>query len=140
MYVQFWLSLCGVAGSWCTQGLFEPSEHLWQARGLTLNMILPYLPSCWGFFFARGHGVSFFGGIQHSPVNGCSAANYRFGVLAGEDERMSFYSAILCHKFTTNSKYVNKNFLKVHNDIISRIPGNSDSSFPDLRNINLETL
>ena len=22
---QFWLSLCGVSGSWCTQGLFEPS-------------------------------------------------------------------------------------------------------------------
>ena len=26
---QFCLSLCGVSGSWCTQGLFEPSEHLW---------------------------------------------------------------------------------------------------------------
>ena len=25
---QFWLSLCGVSGSWCAQGLFEPSEHL----------------------------------------------------------------------------------------------------------------
>ena len=24
---QFCLSLCGVSGSWCTQGLFEPSEH-----------------------------------------------------------------------------------------------------------------
>ena len=27
---QFCLSLCGVSGSWCTQGLFEPSEYLWQ--------------------------------------------------------------------------------------------------------------
>ena len=26
---QFCLSLCGLSGSWCTQGLFEPSEHLW---------------------------------------------------------------------------------------------------------------
>ena len=26
----FCLSLCGVSGSWCAQGLFEPSEHLWQ--------------------------------------------------------------------------------------------------------------
>ena len=26
---ESWLSLCGVSGSWCTQGLFEPSEHLW---------------------------------------------------------------------------------------------------------------
>ena len=25
---QFWLSLCGVSGSWCAQGMFEPSEHL----------------------------------------------------------------------------------------------------------------
>ena len=27
---QFCLSFCGVSGSWCAQGLFEPSEHLWQ--------------------------------------------------------------------------------------------------------------
>ena len=26
---QFCLSLCGFSGSWCTQGLFEPSECLW---------------------------------------------------------------------------------------------------------------
>ena len=26
---QFWLSLCGVSGSWCVQGLFEPSKCLW---------------------------------------------------------------------------------------------------------------
>ena len=25
---QFCLSLCGVSGSWCTQGMFEPSQHL----------------------------------------------------------------------------------------------------------------
>ena len=25
---QFWLSLYGVSGSWCTQGFFETSEHL----------------------------------------------------------------------------------------------------------------
>ena len=24
---QFWLSLCGVSGSWCTQALLEPSER-----------------------------------------------------------------------------------------------------------------
>ena len=34
---QFWLSLCGVSGSRYTQGLFEPSEHLWQVRGLMLK-------------------------------------------------------------------------------------------------------
>ena len=53
-----YLSLCGVSGSWCTQGLFEPSEHLWQEWGLILNAYLPLLPSCWGFSFALGRGVS----------------------------------------------------------------------------------
>ena len=62
--------------------------------GFDSNMSLPLLPSCWGFFFALGCGVSFFGGIKHSPVDGCSAASNNFGVLAGEDERTSFYSTI----------------------------------------------
>jgi len=48
------------------------------------------LLSCWGFSFPLGHGVSFFGGIQHSPVDGCSAACCIFGVLT-EDEHRSFY-------------------------------------------------
>ena len=26
---QYCISLCGVSGSWCAPGLFEPSEHLW---------------------------------------------------------------------------------------------------------------
>ena len=43
---QFCLSLCGVSGSWCAQGLFEPSEHLWREWGLILNMNSPLLPSC----------------------------------------------------------------------------------------------
>ena len=73
--------------------LFEPSKHLWQVWSLILNAILPLLPSCWGFSFALGHGVSFFGVIQHPPVSGCSAASCSFGVLTGEDEHMSFYSA-----------------------------------------------
>ena len=92
---QFCLSLCGVSGSWCTQGIFESSEHLWQVWGLILNAISPLLPSCWVFSFALGCRVSFFGGIQHSPVDSCSAAICNFGVLTGEDEHISFYSAIL---------------------------------------------
>ena len=76
---QFCLSLCGVSGSWCTEGFFEPSEHLWREWGFILNANLPFLPSCWGFSdhhssamqpllqhlmscwgfsFALGHGVS----------------------------------------------------------------------------------
>ena len=94
-HTQDGLSLCGVSGSWYTQSLFQPSEHLWQVRGLILNAILPLLPSCWGFSFALGCGVSFFGGIQYSPVDSCSAASCNFGVLAEEDECTSFYSTIL---------------------------------------------
>ena len=91
--VSCWVT---VPGSWCTQGLFEPSERLWREWGLILNMNLPLLPSCWGFSFAFGCGLSlFFGGIQHSPVDGCSAASCNFGVLTGEDESASFYSVIL---------------------------------------------
>ena len=74
--------------------LFELTEHLWKVLSLILNMISPLLQSCLGFSFALGCGVSFFGEIQHSPVNGCSAASCNFGFLAGENERMSLYSAI----------------------------------------------
>ena len=55
---QFCLSLSGVLGSWCTQGLFEPSEGFWWEWGLILNANSPLLPSFWGFSFALGHGVS----------------------------------------------------------------------------------
>ena len=41
---QFCLSLCGVSGSWCIQGLFEPSECLWLVWHLIPNVILPLLP------------------------------------------------------------------------------------------------
>ena len=49
---QFCLSLCGIPGSWCIKGLFEPSESHWQEWGLILNMNSPLLPSCWGFSFS----------------------------------------------------------------------------------------
>ena len=43
---QFSPSLCGISGSWCAEGLFEPSEHLWRVWGLILNVISPLLLSC----------------------------------------------------------------------------------------------
>ena len=46
-HTQFCLSLCGVPAFWCTQGLFGPSERLWQEWGLILNVNLPLLLSCW---------------------------------------------------------------------------------------------
>ena len=80
--------------------LFEPSEYVWPVWGLILNTTPPFLPSYWAFSFAVGCGVSFFGGIQQSPVNVCSAVSCNFGVLIEEDERPSFYSAILiCSHF-----------------------------------------
>ena len=86
-------SLWGVWVLVCTR-LFEPSKCLWQVWGLILNAIPPLLPSCRGLSFALGHGVSFFGGIQHSPVDGCSSVSCNFAVLTGEDVCLSFYSAI----------------------------------------------
>ena len=44
---QFCLSLCGFSRSWCTQSLFQPSEHLWRVWGLILNAISPLLLSFW---------------------------------------------------------------------------------------------
>ena len=93
---QVWLSLRGV--SWWAQVLFEPSECLWLVWGLILNVISPLLSSCWGFF-AFGHGLYSFGGIQHSPVNGCSAVSCNFGVVTGEDELTSFHSTILNNSY-----------------------------------------
>ena len=75
--------------------LLEPFRRLCWVWGLILNVTLPLLPSCCGFSFALGPEVYFFGGIQHSPVNGSSAAGCNFGVLAGEDEFTSIYSTIL---------------------------------------------
>ena len=77
------------------KALFEPSKHLWRVWGLILNMILPVLLSFWVFFFALGFWGIFFAGIQHSPVDCCSAVSCNFVVLTGEDECMSFCTAIL---------------------------------------------
>ena len=85
----------GSLGPGAHKVLFELSKSLWQVWGFILNTISPLLLSCWGFSFALGCGISFFGGIQHSPVDGSSAASCNFGVLTEEDELTSFYYAIL---------------------------------------------
>ena len=48
-----------------------------------------------GLLLSLRCGVSFFGGIQHFSVMFCAVVSCNFGVLAGEDKRASFYSAIL---------------------------------------------
>lgn len=60
--------------------------------------------SCWGLSFALGWGASFFGGIQHSRVDICSAVSCGFGVLTGEDRRTSFCSAVLNNFYVTKKK------------------------------------
>ena len=84
----------GSLGPGAHKVLFEPSEHLWQVWGVILNMISLLLTSCWSFS-CLDMGYIFFGGIQHSPVNGCSEASCTLRVFTEEDERTSFYSAIL---------------------------------------------
>ena len=64
--------------------------------GFDFNILLMwFLLSHCGFSFVFGHGVSFFGGLQHLPIDGCSAASCDFCVLTGEYEHTFFYSTIL---------------------------------------------
>ena len=61
---------------------FRPSYHYAEGSPLLLDA-----------------GYLFLDVIQHSSVHDCSAASCNFGVLAGEDEHTSFYSAILLNLF-----------------------------------------
>ena len=47
-------TLMGKSGS---ISCWQPSEHFWRVWHLVLNMILPLLPSSWGYSFAPGHGI-----------------------------------------------------------------------------------
>ena len=73
---QVWLSL--LWGLWVlmhTRFCLSP-QHLWWLWGLILNTILPLLPSYWGFSFALGCGISFFGGVRFSSVQfSCSVVS-----------------------------------------------------------------
>ena len=62
------------------------------------------------FFFFFGRGLSFFGGSQRPPANGCSTAScWTASVLTGEDDRWSLYSSILNRKPLRDTQWnVNK--------------------------------
>ena len=83
--IQFCLSFCGVSGSWCTQGLFEPSECLWWEWGSILNTNSPCLPSCWDFSFVLGHGISSqsCSSAMQPPLQ-CLPSGWGFSDLGGE--------------------------------------------------------
>jgi len=90
---QVWLSFSGVPWSWSHNILFEPSEYLWRVWGLDSKHDFTPPTTLLGLLLYPWICGIFFGGIQHSPVNGCSAASCNFGVLT-EDERTSFSSTI----------------------------------------------
>ena len=59
------------------------------------TILLGLLLYSWMWVFCVCVCVFLFSGSQHPPVDGCSAASCNLGVLTGEAECMSFYSAIL---------------------------------------------
>ena len=78
-------SLVLLYGLWVT----HPAE-------IGFDFIVTALPTISrGFFLVFGCGLSFFGGFQCPPINGCSTASCNFGTLMGGDEYTFFYSAIL---------------------------------------------
>ena len=83
--IQFCLSFCAVSGSWYTQGLFEPSEHLWWEWSLILNANSSCLPSCWDFSFVLGHVISSqsCSSAMQSPLQ-CLSSGWGFYDLGGE--------------------------------------------------------
>ena len=93
---QVWLSLCGVSGSWCAQGFVWA---LWASLvGMAFDSKHDFAPPTilLGLLLCTWTQGSFSGGIQHCPVDGCSAVSCSFGGLTGEDDCTSFYSAVLC--------------------------------------------
>ena len=62
--------------------------------GFDFTVIVPLLPSHFGFSFVFWCGVSF-GGFQCLPVNDCPAASCDSGVITRGSESTAFYSAIL---------------------------------------------
>ena len=68
-----------VGSLWCTQGFVSA---LWMSLvGIRFDFKCKFtlLPSHWGFSPVLGHGIDFFGGIQHSPVTHYSAGSRNLG-------------------------------------------------------------
>ena len=102
--VPFWIPRLGSLmwglepSQWCDNFFGITVFHLWVAHlmgiGFDFILVAPLLLPPY-FSFVLGCVVSFFGGFQHPPVNGCSTASCDCGAFAGENECMSFYSTIL---------------------------------------------
>ena len=87
-----WGSLLLSVGFGAHKILFMPPKSLWQIWSFKCDctppaiLLLRLCPWMWS---------SFSWWFQHSLFDGCSAASCDFGVLTGEDEHTSFYSAKL---------------------------------------------
>ena len=67
----------------------------WVHKELDTTKVTQHSTVLLGLLLCSWMWGTFFGGIQHSPVNGCSAASCKFGLVAEEDECTPFYFAIL---------------------------------------------
>ena len=72
---------------------------------MILNTSFPPPTILLGLLLCPCMGVSIFGGIQHSSLDGCSAASCNFRVLTGDDECTSFYATILTCMLRTLNGY-----------------------------------
>ena len=86
----------GVSGSWCTQGFVWALQVSLVGMGFDSKHDFAPPTILLGLLLCTWTQGSFFGGIQHCPVDGCSAVSCSFGGLTGEDDCTSFYSAVLC--------------------------------------------
>ena len=77
---QVWLNLSWVSGSWNVQGFVWALWAFLVDTGFVSECNFAPPTVLLDFSFALGCEVSFFGRIQHSPVNGCSAVSCYFGV------------------------------------------------------------
>ena len=72
-HTPFCLSLCGISGSWCAQGKFEPSEHLCWVWGLILTWFCP------SYHFAGASlplGMGYLLTAAQAPDSHCSIATW----------------------------------------------------------------
>ena len=80
--------------------LFEPSKNLWWKWDLTLNLIFPLLPSCWGSSFALEHGIYIY--ILWDPTFSLSMVVQQWVVILEFSQKMSSQPCSLpsCRDYT----------------------------------------
>ena len=83
---EFWLSLCGVSGSWCAQGFVWALRASLAGMGFDSKCYLSPPTILLGLLLCPWTWCIFFGGIQHFLVDGCSAA---IVILEFSQEKMS---------------------------------------------------